>query len=373
MALQKIALLRQLYDSEPDPAFGFDGSLRVAWLNPACEQVFPELVEGMYLQEGFPDFGLEALRDTVRDRGAGVFQNRRDGSESIAVVCYGRKESPFYVGSYRGFCTYRVDPQDAESAGGVQLMSYYVRKRVFGIFNQLDLLAEQMEETGSESAADSIARVEDGCLALLRLCTDLSVYYRRDETPVLAPVPMGNYLLRIMQELDFRLIPAGVRLDYEIDCGNAVCMLDRDRIAIGILNMLAASVRYCRSSGIQNGVFTCRCKEADGELRLLLSDTCSVFSELRSAPSAENFLKLDVTGELFPLKRVGYEILERAVEDSGGSCLLENSSPGIRILIRLPILEDRPELRVEDEPVYTAQRDMNGRTSLVNIMLADLF
>lgn len=373
MALQKIDLLRQLYDFEPDPAFGFDESLRVAWLNPACEKMFPELVEGMYLPEEFSDFGLEALQATVQDRGAGVFQNRRNGSESIAVVCYGRKENPFYVGSYRGFCTYRMDLEDAESAGGVQMMSYYVRRRVFGIFNQLDLLSEQMEETGSENAADSIARIEEGCLALLRLCTDLSVYYRRDENPVLAPVPMGDYLLRIMQELDFRLIPVDVRVDYEIDCGNVVCMLDKERLEIGILNMAAASVRYFRNSGIQDGFLSCRCTEADGELRILLSDNCSIFSELRSVPSMANFLKLDATGEVIPLKRVGYEILERAVENAGGSCLLENCSPGIRILIRLPILEDSAEFRVEDEPAYTVQRDMNGRASLVNIMLADLF
>ena len=77
MASQDTEPLRQLYASQPDPAFGFDENLKVAWLNPACRQTLLSVAEGVYLPEVFPDFGLEAVKDRVREQGVGLFRNRR--------------------------------------------------------------------------------------------------------------------------------------------------------------------------------------------------------------------------------------------------------------------------------------------------------
>ncbi len=137
-----------------------------------------------------------------------------------------------------------------------------------------------------------------------------------------------------------------------------------------ILEGGAAAVRYLRMSGAQDGSITFRCGVKSGELRMLLQDTCSDFSELRSRDSVGTYLKLDTTGEVLPLKRMGYELLEQAVENSDGSCLLENGNPGVRLLIRLPLSSEKP--RLADEPAYRASNDSSGRASLMNIILADL-
>lgn len=250
------------------------------------------------------------------------------------------------------------------------MLSYYVRHRVFGLLNHLDLLADMADEAGLTDAEESVGRIEEGALALLRLCTELECYYQHSEFPVLEPVMMEEYLLELFRALDFRMVPAGVRMEYQVECGDAVCLLEKKRFETGFLHMVAAAVRYLRMSGAQDGSITFRCGVKSGELRMLLQDTCSDFSELRSRDSVGTYLKLDTTGEVLPLKRMGYELLEQAVENSDGSCLLENGNPGVRLLIRLPLSSEKP--RLADEPAYRASNDSSGRASLMNIILADL-
>ena len=369
MASQDTEPLRQLYASQPDPAFGFDENLEVAWLNPACRQTLLSVAEGVYLPEVFPDFGLEAVKDRVREQGVGLFRNRRSGGETIAVTCYDRG---FYLlknqGVYRSFCAYRTGPEDAESAEGVRLLSYYARQRVFGLLNQLDILAQHAEDGAFANAADRIGRMEDTCLTLLKLCENLSLYYGREGTVVLQPVPMEDCLLRILHELEFRLIPLGLRLEYDIDCDGAVCLADRNRLEAGILNLAAGTVHCFRQKGGTGSLLSCRCWTADGSVQLLLTDNCSDAADL--CAQREPQLRLDSSGELLPLKRMGYDILMRAVEDAGGTCILAGLSPGIQVMIRLPMEEDA--LRLRDEPAYTLPRSQDGRTSLMNVLLAGL-
>lgn len=368
MASQDTEPLRQLYASQPDPAFGFDENLEVAWLNPACRQTLLSVAEGVYLPEVFPDFGLEAVKDRVREQGVGLFRNRRSGGETIAVTCYDREGAPFYVGSYRSFCAYRTGPEGAESAEGVRLLSYYARQRVFGLLNQLDILAQHAEDGAFANAADRIGRMEDTCLTLLKLCENLSLYYGREGTVVLQPVPMEDCLLRILHELEFRLIPLGLRIEYDVNCGGAVCLADRGRLEAGLLNLAAGTVHCFRQKGGTGSLLSCRCWTADGSVQLLLTDNCSDAADL--CAQREPQLRLDSSGELLPLKRMGYDILERAVEDAGGTCILAGLSPGIQVMIRLPMEEDA--LRLRDEPAYTLPRSQDGRTSLMNVLLAGL-
>ena len=367
--MQRIELLRQIYLPALEPAFGFGRDLKVLWVNPSCEERFPCLAEGTELGKFFPDFGLDHAAELSERLGTALFRSSCTGGESIAVICPGG-DPPVWVGVYHDSCVYQMDPGDEESADGVRLLSYYVRQQVFRMMNQLDCLSGTMEETGCFQAAGSIARLEEGCLSLLRLSSSLALYYQQETPPVLAKVQMQAFLLRLLQEAEFRLAAAGIRLEYTVDCGEAVCRLPQDRLEAGLLNMMAASARYLKEEPEGNRVLSCRCTAEDGEVRLLLSDSRSACGEIGNC-SFGSSMQLDSTGEVMPLKGIGYRILERAAADAGGSCLLENGRPGIRLLLRLPEAGKRSP-RVEDRPAYTPSCDPDGRFRLANILLSGL-
>ena len=367
--LQRAELLRQIYFPAPEPAFGFDRDLKVLWVNPACEEQFPRLTEGVRLTDFFPDFGLDHAAELSESRGTAIFSSGRTGGESILAGCPGGDPS-VWAGVYRNYCAYEVSPGAEGSADGIRLLSYYVRQQVFKIMNQLDSLSGQVEEAGCYQASGSIARVEEGCLSLLRLSGNLTLYYQHEEPPLLRSVRAGDYFLRILQEAEFRLAAAGLRLDYAVDCGDAACLLPADRLEAGLLDMMAASARYLRDEAEENRVLTCRCTAGDGEVRLLLSDNRSVFAEVEEH-SLHGGMRLDSTGEVMSVKGIGYRILEQAAADAGGSCLLENGRPGIRLLLRLPE-SGEPGPQVKDQPVYTPSCDPDGRFSLANILLSGL-
>lgn len=369
MALQETDLLKKLYEQDPAPVFGFDSNLQITWVNPACEQQFPELIEGKNVAAAFADFGLENAVSLSKAKGAAFFPSHLNGSESITVICF-HEAPPLWVGRYCASSGYSLDANREENAGGVQLLSYYIRDQVFRMMNQLDQLSEQAEEAGCYNAADSAARVEEGCLSLLRVSQNLNLYYYREENPLLTPVSMQPYLLEILRQLEFRLIPAGIGLEYSVECQNAVCLIPKERLEIGILNMAAASARYLRVQSDKNRLLTCRCTNEESELRILLTDNCSSFFEMEEGILGDE-IRLDTTGEIIPFKKIGYQILEQAVLDAKGSCLLENGRPGIRLLVRIPVQGDTLP-QVEDEPAYTPSRSTTGRFSLVNIQMSGL-
>lgn len=369
MALQEIELLRKLYEQDPAPVFGFDSSLQITWVNAACEQQFPELMEGKNAADVFVGFGLENAISLSKAKGAAFFPSRFNGSESITVICF-HEFPPLWVGRYCTSSGYSLDANREENAGGVQLLSYYIRDQVFRMLNQLDQLSEQAEEAGCYNAADSAARVEEGCLSLLRVSQNMNLYYHQEENPLLTAVSMQPYLLEILRQLEFRLIPAGIGLEYSVDCQDAVCLIPKERLEIGLLNMAAASARYLRVQSEKKRLLTCRCTAEHGELRILLTNNCSSIFEIEEGILGDE-IRLDSTGELVPFKKIGYRILERAVSDAKGSCLLENGRPGIRLLVRIPV-QDGLLPKVEDEPVYTPSRNTNGRFGLVNIQMSGL-
>ena len=217
--MQKAELLRQLYADSPEPAFGFDRDLRILWVNPACSLRFPALCADASLLKQFPDFQLEHVTKIVSGPAPKSFRSRTDKTAALLVACFSSEDDPLFTGVYQDAC---LPDDDLPDPQGAALLSYCIRTKVFGICNQLDDLACRAEENGNDKALDSIARVEEQCLGLVRLSSNFNLYYRQD-TSLLESIPMEEMLSNLCRRMELQLIPLNLRFDYAVSCGSAVC------------------------------------------------------------------------------------------------------------------------------------------------------
>ena len=182
---------------------------------------------------------------------------------------------------------------------------------------------------------------------------------------------MEEMLSNLCRRMELQLIPLNLHFDYAVSCGSAVCRVDWTRLQAGILNIAASSAQYAHSFGKKDAVLLFRCCRAGEFLRFLLEDDVSLPSDLftdeNSAP------QLDESGQPLPFKRIGYRILERAVQEAGGICFLDDRSPGIRIRFQIPVSDELPAFDLHDAPAYYSDASPNNRTDPVRIMLSDLF
>lgn len=365
--MQKAELLRQLYADSPEPAFGFDRDLRILWVNPACSLRFPALCADAFLLKQFPDFQLEHVTKIVSGPAPKFFRSRTDKTAALLVACFSSEDDPLFTGVYQDACLPADDLPDPQ---GTALLSYCIRKKVFGICNQLDDLACRAEENGNDEALDSIARVEEQCLGLVRLSSNFNLYYRQDAS-LLESIPVEEMLSSLCRRMELQLIPLNLHFDYAVNCGSAVCRVDWTRLQAGILNIAASSAQYAHSFGKKDAVLLFRCCRAGEFLRFLLEDDVSLFSDLFTDENSA--LQLDESGQPLPSKRIGYRILERAVQEAGGICFLDDRSPGIRIRFQIPVSDGLPAFDLHDAPAYYSDASPNNRTDPVRIMLSDLF
>jgi hypothetical protein len=364
--LESLELLRQLYENESEPAFGFSADYRIVWENHAAEQRFPSILEGMDIREQFPEFALDGL-EYLQQQLSSVTLHARSGIGRMTILRFGKPSVYAALWSETEVC--HLDPEDQASAEGVQLLEAGIRQGVFRIFNHLDVISMQMEKAGMTVGVDSAERIEKNCQQLLRLGSNLRGYYgsSRQEAGLMEPVWMEEYLGELFREIDFQLDALDIELVWKGSCKGAVCEISRNRFTSAILNLIDLSAAYAPEGGKMEFSMS----KTEKEFCLTFTDSHTPAALLKGG------LPCTVPGEgqgrsVMSLPKVSLGVVDRIVREHGGRCILDGGRQGMKAVIRLPLCDAEIPMVLKDEPAYTVRYRGQNRTSLVSILLSDL-
>lgn len=366
--MEKIELLRELYADVPQPVLLFRDDFQIFWLNEAAIHQFPTALEGMDIRDLFTTFTFEGL-NALPSEISSVTLHARDGKEQVAVMKFEDQGGLLYAAIWSEMAVYHLEPEDRQSAEGVELMDAWIRQGVFRIFNHLDRLNLALEKAGSTAGWDSVERIERNCQQLLRLGMNLDGYYggTAQAGALAETVMMADYLEELFREVDFRLGALGITLERTIRCGGAACRIDKRRFTAALLNLIDLSAAYAPEGGSME--ITCTRSETD--FCLTFCDAHTPAGVLKGGLSCVIPSVEQGRSELC-LPKISLGFLDRVVRECGGRCLLDGGKAGMKAVIRLPLSDEPVPIQVQDEAAYTVRYRGQNRTSLVSILLSDL-
>ena len=360
-------MLQQLFQENVQPVLAYGTDYRIFWMNQAACRKFPKVLEEMDIRQAFPDFDLSCLQN-LPEQFPPVMLSGSSGSGRLTILCLG-EEKPFYTAVWSDTVAYSLRQDDAASAEGVELMDSMMRRGVFHIFNHLEYLSQLMEKNGITAGTDSLERIEKSCQQLLRLGINLRGYYGnfQQQTGIVEPVYMEGFLLELFRQVDFKMEASGIFLLREQKSECSACMIEKNRFAAAILNLIDLSAAYLP----EGGEMKFSLGKTSGCFSIAFTDTTMPAGVLSGGLDCMETGKEEGRSSM-TMPKVSLGFLDRVIRECGGRCLIQEKNPGILIEMRIPLCEEEPPLLVRDISAYTARFRGLNRSSLVSVLLSDL-
>lgn len=335
------SLISQLYQNSPSHCFCCDPEYHVLWSNRRDSSVsniekLPELFHKQELQEAL----------LVLKQGQSYELIHRNFSQQKLVYHL----SPFMEEEQLKIILVILETEEKKSKEDRSFYDFYAsvsaeyRAPLFGIFNYLNLLNQNLEEKEMYDDIEIINSIAYHCYKILRTTLNTSAFYllKGSDSPLnLRPVNMNLYLENLCSSIRMRLQNTEIQFQYELESQQINTMIDTEKFDLLIFNILSNSCTYTNPGN----EIKLTMKKSDTSYIITISDKGVGIPNEHLKKIFEDFYSYDINKDSTNGIGIGLYLVNAIVKAHGGSCIVNSTvNEGTTISLRFPIIDTRTHL-----------------------------